>query len=86
MVYADNGHDLRVRLPEGYDGFSESQEVLPDRPAPYDNAFAYLAAVVRGEVSVAPTDLSALENNLTVVDILDAAVRSARSGKTIALQ
>ncbi len=86
VVYADNGHDLRVRLPEGYDGFSEEQMTLPDRPAPYDNAFAYLAAVVRGTVSVAPTDLSALENNMTVVDILDAAVRSARTGKTIELK
>ena len=85
-VYADNGHDLRVRMAEGYDGYDEESERLDDRPAPYDNAFAFLAAVVRGEVTVAPTDLSALENNLTVMEILDAAVRSAKSGRTVRLE
>ena len=86
VIYADNAHDLRLRIPEGYDGFSEEQLVLEDRPAPYDNAFAYLAAVVRGEVTVAPTDLSALENNMVVMEILDAAVRSGEMGETVGLE
>ena len=86
VIYADNAHDLRLRIPEGYDGFSEEQLVLEDRPAPYDNAFAYLAAVVRGEVTVAPTDLSALENNMVVMEILDAAVRSGEVGETVGLE
>ncbi len=86
VIYADNGHDLRLRTPEGYDGFTEEKMTLQDRPAPYDNPFAYLAAVIRGEITVAPTDLSALENNMTVVEILDAAVRSAKSGETVRLE
>ena len=86
VIYADNGHDLRLRTPEGYDGFEEERMTLEDRPAPYDNPFAYLAAVVRGSVTVSPTDLSALENNMTVMEILDAAVRSAQSGKTVELK
>ena len=83
VIYADNPHDLRLRSPVGYDGFTEEQQTLEDRPAPYDNPFAYLAAVVRGTVDVAPTDLSALENNLTVMEILDAAKRSAQLGRTV---
>ena len=43
-------------------------------PAPYDDSFRYLAALVRGgEITMAPYDLSALENNVTVVEILEAA-------------
>ncbi len=86
VIYADNAHDLRLRTPVDYDGFTEEVLKLEDRPAPYDNPFAYLAAVVRGEVEVAPTDLSALENNLTVMEILDAALRSARSARTVTLR
>ncbi|PPK87371.1 putative dehydrogenase [Neolewinella xylanilytica] len=85
-VYADNGRDLRVRMAEGYDGFEEESVHLDPRPAPYDDPFAFLAAVVRGDISVDPTDLSALENNLTVVDILDAAKQSAASGRTVVLE
>ena len=85
VIYADNAHDVRVRTPEGYAGFTEETVELADRPAPYDNAFAYLAAVVRGDVEVAPTDLSALQNNLTVMEILDAALRSAQLGVTVSL-
>ncbi|MCP9236222.1 Gfo/Idh/MocA family protein [Lewinella sp. JB7] len=85
VVYADNRHDLRIRQPVGYDGFTEEALTLPERTAPYDDPFAYLAAVIEGTVTVRPTDLSALENNVTVMEILDAAVRSARSGETVVL-
>lgn len=53
---------------------------------PYNDPFAYLAAVVHGEVKLAPTDLSALENNVIVVEILEAAKKSAKEGKTIQLK
>jgi hypothetical protein len=59
---------------------------VPALPAPIDNPFHYLAAAVRGELTVAPTDLSALENNLTVMEILSAAVRSAHTGKPVRLR
>jgi predicted dehydrogenase len=45
---------------------------------------SYLAAVVRGETH--PTGLSSLAVNLTVVEILDAARESARTGKRIELK
>ena len=57
--------------------------VVPPPPAPYDDPFAYLAAVVRG---TAPQDvLSSLPTNLLVVEILDAARQSAKQGKTVYL-
>jgi hypothetical protein len=57
----------------------------PALEAPIDNPFRYLAAAVRKEIEIAPTDLSALENNLTVVEILSAAVESARTGAKVVL-
>lgn len=54
--------------------------------APYNDSFLYLKAAVRGEIQVQPSDLASLENNLIVVEILDAAVKSARKGKPIYLK
>jgi predicted dehydrogenase len=64
----------------------EVQEAVPTRPRPYNDPFAYLAAVVRGEVKVADADLSALPNNVMVVEILEAAKQSAREGRRITLK
>jgi predicted dehydrogenase len=83
VVYADNRHQLRTRLAEGYDGFREMTEQLPERPAPLDDPFRYLTAVVRGTLVPGPHDLSSLENNLTVMEILEAARRSALEGRSI---
>lgn len=47
--------------------------------------YAYFEAVIRGDVVVEPTDLSSLENNVTVMEILEAAKMSAKEGRTIPL-
>lgn len=60
-------------------------EVTPELAAPYDNPYHYLEAVVHGKIKVVPADLSALENNVTVVEILSAAVKSAKTGKPVKL-
>ncbi|HEY7208726.1 MAG TPA: Gfo/Idh/MocA family oxidoreductase [Bryobacteraceae bacterium] len=52
--------------------------------APYDDPLHYLAAVIRGEITEGD-DLSSLKTNIAVSEILDAARRSASSGKTITL-
>lgn len=52
---------------------------------PYHDPFAYLAAVVRGNIKLNTSDLSSLENNLIVVEILDAAKQSAKEGKVVQL-
>lgn len=86
VAYADNRNDFRIRIAEGYDGYSEDAKTLAERPDPYDDPFALFAAVIRKEITLDPHDLSALENNLTVMEILDAARKSARTGKRIRLR
>jgi predicted dehydrogenase len=53
-------------------------------PAPYDDPLHYLAAVIRGEIQE-DGSLSALETNMVVSEILDAARQSARTGRTVRL-
>ncbi len=88
-VYGLGGY-LYQRTPEKVSGLRDGSFIpefsAPALPAPYDNSFRYLKAAVRGEIAVGPEDLSSLENNLTVMRILDAAIRSARTGKAITLQ
>ena len=38
---------------------------------------------MRGEIKVKPFDLASLENNMLVVEILDAAIKSAKNGKPV---
>jgi predicted dehydrogenase len=52
--------------------------------APYDDPLHYLAAVIRGDVSE-DGSLSSLKTNVVVSEILEAARRSAQSGKTVKL-
>ncbi len=73
---------LRVRL-QGDE--AEGTATLPERADPYDDPFAYLAAVVKGRIQPEPFDLSSLDNNLLVVEILDAARESARTGRRVVL-
>jgi len=82
-LFAPHGTELRVRR-EG--DAVERVHRLESRPAPLDDPFSYLAAVVRGEVQVSDADLSSLENNVTVARILDAARESARTGRTVVLE
>ncbi|AMJ65690.1 Gfo/Idh/MocA family protein [Hymenobacter sp. PAMC 26628] len=77
-VMTVDGSHMRVRLSEKQPA---QDQTAPAPPAPYDEPFAYLAAVVRG---TAPEDvLSALPTNLIVVEILEAAKQSAKEGKTV---
>ena len=48
------------------------------------DSLSYLAAVLRGQVQP-DGGLSSLETNIVVMQILDAALRSGQSGKTITL-
>jgi predicted dehydrogenase len=88
-VYGERGYVLvpdraTVRLRRD-ESSPEEPRSPPALPALRNDPFAYLAAVVRGEVPVEPTDLSALANNVTVARILDAARESARTGRTVRL-
>ena len=79
-ILADNRSDMRIRL----SGKDQAQSLtLEERQTPYDDPFSYFAAVVRGEIKAPAYDLSSLENNMLVVEILNAAKQSAKSGKTV---
>ncbi|MEL6772599.1 MAG: Gfo/Idh/MocA family oxidoreductase [Bacteroidota bacterium] len=79
FAHADDATTLRVRL-KGED--AETRSTVAPLPVPHDDPFAYLAAVVRGEVEPG-TDLSSLPTNLIVMEILDAALRSVQTGETV---
>jgi predicted dehydrogenase len=64
----------------------EEYQAVPFPSSPYNDPFAYFAAVVHGEILVKPTDLSSLENNIIVVEILDAAKKSAKEGRAVYLK
>ena len=63
----------------------ELQRKSPGLARPLNDPFAYMAAVARKEITLSPTDLSSLENNMIVMEILDAAKRSAKEGRMIYL-
>jgi predicted dehydrogenase len=74
------GNDLRVRRSGAS---TEEQLAAKPVPAPYDNSLSYLRAVI---IDGAKEDgFSSLETNVTVTEILDAARRSAATGKTVHL-
>jgi hypothetical protein len=78
---ATGGDHLRVRLP----GAMAEESRTPPELKPQDaDSISYLIGVARGKFK--PYGLSSLENNVIVIEILDAARESARTGRTITLQ
>jgi glucose-fructose oxidoreductase len=78
------GHDhLRVR----YKGQATEAPLLtlPPLSGPQHDSLSYLAAVLHGQVR-AEGDWAALDTNVVVMQILDAARQSAETGKTIKLE
>lgn len=74
------GDGLRVRLagqPQ------EAPSVAKPIAAPFDDPLSFLSAVVRGTAK--PDGLSSLAINVVVTEILDAARRSASTGKSVRL-
>lgn len=85
-IYADNSTNLRVRKSEGYDRYKEEKLELKPLDQPYNDPFHYFSAIINNEISIQPSDLSSLENNMVVMEILDASKRSAKSKKTVVLR
>jgi predicted dehydrogenase len=79
--HSDPGAKLRIRLPSDP---AEHIETAPALAPPQNNALNYLAAVLGGTLKP-QHDLTSLDTNITVVRILDAARRSAQTGRTIHL-
>ncbi len=88
-IYGTDGYAITVALDHlrvRYKG-QESETVITAPPlAPARaSALAYLAAVLRGEIKPVG-DLSALDTNMVVMQILDAARESAKTGRTVTLK
>jgi len=77
-IYQDTKEKMRL-----YANKKETSPVPVALEAPYNDVFYYLKAVVRGEIEMKPYDLSALDNNLIVVEILNAAIQSHKTGEVI---
>jgi predicted dehydrogenase len=80
-IFALDRDQMRVRLNE-----KEPAQQVNAQPlkSPSNDPFAYLAAVVRGDIR--EDVLSSLATNMIVVEILEAARKSAKEGKTIYLK
>lgn len=87
-IYARNGYILADS-----DGIqikpdqNRKEETRPSNalPPPYHDPFAYFAAVVRNQIKVEAYSPSSLENNMLVMEILEAAKQSAKTSKRISL-
>jgi predicted dehydrogenase len=72
---------MRTRLPhEREEQLSTAAPLSPQE----SNSLSYLAAVLNGQIKP-QGDLTALDTNVTVMQILDAARESARTGKSVKL-
>ena len=56
-AYADNRHDFRIRMAEGYDQFQEESMRLDELNTPFNDPFSLFAAVVKGEITLKPLKL-----------------------------
>ncbi len=89
-IYGERGY-IEVPNPDtvhvrtGRDSQASIQRVEKDDVEVYANPFQYFADVIRGRLTVEPYSLYSLENNMLVVEILDAARKSAETGTTVPL-
>lgn len=68
------------------DGDPPTHRILGNRKAPFDDPFAFFAAMVRKTIKVPEYDLSSLETNMIVMEILEAAKQSVKEKRTIFLE
>ena len=85
-VYGQTGYAITVKRNDArFPGGGRQGTTVTAKPVapPYDNSVSYLKAVI---MDGAKEDaLSSLDTNVTVIEILDAARKSAAEGRTIPL-
>jgi predicted dehydrogenase len=79
-LHALNGTDINIRMRENRKSNVKAEAL----PAPINDPLVYLAAVLQGKIS-GTDDQASLKYNMIVMQILDAAKRSAKEGKRIML-
>lgn len=82
-AFIDDAETIRFRLDEKS---KEQVKKVPLSDAPFNDPFTFFAKAIKGEIIIKPTDLSSPEINLTVVEILEAARKSSRTGKQVKLK
>jgi len=90
-VYGDAGYVITIdntnmRMQSSKMNEEKRIKVTTTEVPVYTDPFSYLADVVRGKIKLPENGLYSLENNVRVVQILDAARESARTGKTVVLK
>ncbi len=80
-VFTVDGTQMRIRLKDEKSEHT-AEATLADAPA--TDPFAYLARLLHGETK--SDELTSLENNIIVMEILDAARQSAKTGKAVMLK
>ena len=83
-IKADDSQNMRIRS-DKTDGETKMKITAGDVDV-YEDPFIYFAGVSSGDIKVPAYGLYSLENNLRVVQILDAARKSAETGKTVYLK
>jgi predicted dehydrogenase len=88
-VYGATGYAItvaadKVRLRHEHDSEERLTTASPLSP-PQSDSLSYLAAVIRGQLEP-KGDLTALDTNIVVMQILDAARESARTGRSVELR
>ena len=88
-VYGATGYAItvgpdKIRLRQEHEN-DEHLTTASSLSGPQNNSLSYLSAVVRGQLEPR-ADLTALDTNLIVMQILDAARESARTGKSVELR
>ena len=79
-VFTVDGTRMRIRLK---DDKKEHPADATQADAPAADPFAYFARLLHGETK--PDELTSLDNNMIVMEILDAARQSAKTGKAVKL-
>ena len=90
-IYGDSGYIVAVNsntmyLREGKMQAEQQKQVTSKDIAVYEDPFCYFADVLTGKIKMAKYDPYSLTNNEIVVQILDAARESAKTGKTVILK
>jgi predicted dehydrogenase len=85
-IYVENKNDMAVRISEGYDGYSEKKITISEREKPFDDPFSVFAAVIINELILEPYDPYSLENNMVTMRVLQAAIESSKTNRTVILE
>ncbi len=87
-IYGESGYVITIdkenmRLRKREMRIEKSQIISAKDIDVYEDPFSYFYDVIKGKITMKPEGLYALENNIMVVKILEAARESSQTGKTV---